>query len=101
MVRASTLLIAAALCALLFVGLAWSQQTPKEVCQLCEQINMGSKKGGKYICPNDVMKKGECSINLNGWCCQDTRRHPKCKACFDLEDDNNDNDDEEDEEEEM
>lgn len=74
-----------------------AQQTTKDMCNMCNQINMGGSKAKKYLCPQKYMKSGECQINLNGNCCADSKKHPKCIAC-DAQADSADEEDEDDEE---
>lgn len=61
----------------------------KQACDMCKNINMG---GGSqnYVCPKSAVK--ECNININGWCCAKKRESPKCKPCWNLDEDEEDDD---------
>ena len=91
------MVVLAAILAVAYLGVgAEAQNTPKEQCDLC--ANIGQGKNG-YICPKDVVK--DCMINLNGWCCQKTKVHSKCKSCAQMTRDDDHDDDLPDEEDEI
>ena len=85
--------IAVALVAVLFAVLATAdaKSDMKQACDMCKNINQGGA-GSKqnYVCPKSAVK--DCNININGWCCSKKRESPKCKPCWNLDEDEDDED---------
>ena len=54
---------------------AGNKEDMKQACDMCKNMGMGGS-GQKWACPKAVAK--ECMININGWCCRDSKEHASC-----------------------
>jgi hypothetical protein len=70
--------ILALIALVVIVAMAQLVAAGMDACQMCNSVMTGGPRN-KYKCPKTAVK--QCSINIDGWCCQPTKVHPKCKLC--------------------